>query len=250
MSAEHKFAWALFMLGIGACIVTALLGLLLQKPLLVVIALVSAGLCFITGSYLLGWLSTLSGICTSLIIITGGLALLGWGVWPEPPVSRGFLQVFSIQVSPDHRSIEVGKQFDLSAFYGNPVDDRVFDASAYQAVFIAGANDQSEEMVKSSFEKLLKPIKAQYLSGRPYGVRRSVGHNSGIWGTKGTLPLTQADCQGILDGSLPVYFLSWFAWAKSENGGHKEFDADCRWLQPPVSGNSYTSSTLIWHFCQ
>jgi hypothetical protein len=244
---ERKFAWGLFLLGIGACVVTALL---LQNPASFVVALIFAGACFIGGAFLLGWLSTLFQLSISLISICAGLGLLGWQAWPTSPISRGFLQVFSIQVSPDHHSIGVGKQFDLSTFYGNPVDDRVFDAFAYQAVFIAGANDQSEEIVKSSFEKLLRPIKAQYLSGNPNGVRRSVGHNNGIWGTKGTLPLTQAECQGILDGSLRLYFLSWFAWAKSENGGHKEFDSDCRWLQPPVSGDSYTSSTLIWHFCK
>jgi hypothetical protein len=125
----------------------------------------------------------------------------------------------------------------------------VFDAIAYQAVFVENADDTSDRLVRESFEKLVAPIKRSYLAGIIHG-QSMIGLNDGIWGTKATPPLTEEQCNGIVRGTVRMYFVSWFAWADSDNPESRKASGNyCRWLQPP-DGERYTPSSLTWHFCQ
>jgi hypothetical protein len=172
-------------------------------------------------------------------------------------MSRPFLEVSDFRITPGHDVIAPGRQFALDTLFSNPVDTRIVDAIAYQAVFVENADDTSDRLVRESldrlvresFEKLVAPIKRSYLAGINLG-QSMIGLNDGIWGTKATPPLTEEQCNGIVRGTVRMYFVSWFAWADSDNPeSRKASGNDCRWLQPP-DGERYTPSSLTWHFCQ
>ena len=181
-----------------------------------------------------------------IIIVT---AAMGCVSRPVSKVSRPFLEVFDFRITPGHDLIAPGRQFALNTLFGNPVDAYVFDAIAYQAVFVENADNTSDRIVRESFERIVAPIERSYLAGTIHG-QSMLGLNDGIWGTKGTPPLTEEQCHGIISGTVRIYFVSWFAWADSNNPeSRKESGSDCRWLQPP-DGERYTSSSLTWHLCQ
>ena len=123
MSDEHKFGWGLFLFGVVVCVVTALL-----LPKFVVAALVFAGLCAAAGAYLLDWLSTPLRAIASLIIIIGGLALLGWAVWPALELPRVAITGYDVILFKPYQSTFVNIYFRN---VGGPGNITIYSAAGF-----------------------------------------------------------------------------------------------------------------------
>jgi hypothetical protein len=137
MSDEHKFGWGLFLFGVVVCVVTALL-----LPKFVVAALVFAGLCAAAGAYLLDWLSTPLRAIASLIIIIGGLALLGWAVWPAPELPRVAITGYDVILFKPYQSTFVNIYFRN---VGGPGNITIYSAAGF-ALATANPTDIKHEL--------------------------------------------------------------------------------------------------------
>jgi hypothetical protein len=103
-------------------------------------------------------------------------------------------------------------------------------------------------LVIKQFNEWMRPWKNKYLSGKIRSAEQ-VGIGNNVWQSVFTAPLSNAEYNGLFDGSERIYVVSWCGWKDDE--GTRGYVFDCQWLQalPKNNNNSYLTSDLIWHSC-
>jgi hypothetical protein len=161
--------------------------------------------------------------------------------------SRSFLQLNrnTIDILREYSAIAPGRQFGGNFHSANPGPERIVNAFGYSQAYVENVDEQTDRRVRMLFEKELMPIREQYLAGKIKGPEVGVG--PGIWTTVLTPPLTQREVDGIMQGTIRMYFVSWLAWTDLQ--GYKDSAYDCRWLQAHTLPAPYRKENLVWHFC-
>jgi hypothetical protein len=162
----------------------------------------------------------------------------------RPEHTTAFLQIQKPEILQQYSLIAPAKQFGGNIRSQNPGPERVFQAFGFTRIYVENVNDDTDKNVRIKFEKELYPKRKDYLAGKIKGPEIGVG--LGIWGTVTTPPLTQEQFDGLVSGSVRIYFVSWLAW--TDVNGKKDSTYDCRWLQTPTG--PYKKDEIVWHFCQ
>jgi len=158
----------------------------------------------------------------------------------------GFLQFDRIEIRQETSYLAAGKQFGGNFYSRNPGPTRVFNAYGYSKSFVMEVGDDTDRLVQSLFEQQIRAIREDYLAGKIKGPEQGIGQ--GLWTTVLTEPLTQEQVDGILKGTVRIYFVTWLAWSDQQGG--KDFSYDCRWLQGYTLKAPYKEREIVWHYCQ
>jgi hypothetical protein len=144
-----------------------------------------------------------------------------------------------------------GKTIRFNMAWKNAGSERLFDAFSFSRLYVvADPNGLSDTEVIQHFNQLLKPQKEEYLSGKFKNIGEiGIGHY--IWQSPYFGPLSEKQCNGLFDGSVRIYILSWCAW--KDNEGTQDSALSCLWLSPLPSRDHDIYSkkdNLAWHQCQ
>ena len=158
----------------------------------------------------------------------------------------GFLQFNEIDIYQQYSSIYAGKVFGGDSSVINASTEPVKNTYAYDKSYIEQADEHTDSRVMKVFEEEIIPIRQKYLHGDIQGPEIGVGKR--LRGPITTRPLTADEAQSVWNGTMRIYFVSWWAWTNLR--GHRFFSSDCRWLQASTLPRpSYKKENIVWHYC-
>jgi len=183
----------------------------------------------------------LVGLATCLMVICIIASYLMW-LWgrrvqvaplkPSLPLT-GFLQLGEVSFQPGYSTLGVGRELRELATHVNRGSAPVRNAVVLSSFIVESTPNitNRDQAARNGFEDGIKQYKADYYAGKMKGVEVGVG---GAMGGEASWTLPNRDyLDGIMDGTLRIYFVSWDAWENYE--GRKDEVLMCRWLEQPKS---------------
>ena len=168
---------------------------------------------------------------------------------PSPLHTKSFMQIERPVIRKEYSIIAPGKQWGGDIHSSNPGPGRLFNVFGNPRAYVVDVRQPGrnyDKEVLSQFNADLRDARRAYRQGKIKGLAEQ-GIGSGPWATVLTEPLTQRQCDGIFDGNVTIYFVTWFIWKDSE--GHTDTATDCRWLQK-LPKRDYLKNEIVWHYCQ
>jgi hypothetical protein len=159
---------------------------------------------------------------------------------------NGILQIDKLEPATDHNEIAEGKTIEVNVVYKNVGTQPLHAKFSYEGIgFVSTSVPHAEEDARKHFTEARKKQLKSDLASKFAG--SDVGVNIPVYRTAVSSALTQAQADGIMDGSGRIYLMVWATWKDSHNQSGK-FDA-CYFLQQP-STRTMTSNNAIWHTCE
>jgi predicted membrane protein len=162
-------------------------------------------------------------------------------------LGEGLLQLQDVVLRTEESTFAIGRQIAANVFVGSTGPVPAANAVIFNRAYIVGLDRQQQDnKALKLFEKDLTTTRQQYFSGAMSGQDIAFGH--GLFVTTRTTPLTQRDCDQLLNGKANIYFLTWWAW--TDASGKKKSGSDCRSLQLAAPGQPYRKpEEVTWHAC-
>ena len=165
------------------------------------------------------------------------------------PHNIGFMQIEKPEILQEYSIISPGKQWGGNVHSTNPGPGRLFNVFGFSRAYVVDVSQSGrnyDKEVTARFNADLFSTRRAYLHRQIKGLPEQ-GIGGGPWTTVLTEPLTPKECNGLVDGTVTIYFVSWCTWKDSE--GRLDTATDCRWLQK-LPQRAYSKSEIVWHYCE
>ena len=162
---------------------------------------------------------------------------------PRLRAALGFIQLANIDIHLEASVIQVNSPLVFNINYLNKGAEPVNDVIGLMSVTLVASVPDASKTILKKFRNVIAPAIKDVETGRKKGSTAGVG--LGIWGTRGTPPLTAEDVNDLLQGRKHIYILGWVHWVDLDNNSRST--EDCTWLQTPFGPK--ISPPMIWHTC-